>query len=66
LTNVTFEGGTIEDEEPLEDWIQRSRYHPFKIGLVSLAQVFLSFRGGSHPLASMAVVTKEEFTVAAK
>jgi hypothetical protein len=65
-SSLSYEGGTVDDDEPLEDWIQRTNDHPFQIGLINVLQVHLNFRGGSHPLEIRTGATKEEFSTLAK
>jgi hypothetical protein len=39
VATIAFEGGVIDKDQPMEDWLLRSRDKPFQIGVAGLVQV---------------------------
>jgi ribonuclease HI len=58
---IASEGLTIADEDPVEDWIQRTLGIPLTVVLPKAVQVVVDFRGAVKHFAVLDDVTEEEF-----
>jgi hypothetical protein len=66
ITTISFENGLIDEDQPMEDWLLRSRDKPFQIGVAGIANVRIGWRGSGQFMAARTSWSLGEFTKAVK
>jgi hypothetical protein len=66
MEQIQVAGAAVDEDVQVEDWISRSRNHPFQVVVSRLVEVRIWRRGPERTMPARTSRTQEEFTQAAK